>query len=58
MENYSYDWDGEVFKQRHESARQTAFRQWQESNERRILEGYRPIDWDESKFKKQLDEED
>jgi hypothetical protein len=56
--NYSYDWDGELEKQYYESPASTAYRHWQESNERRAKECLNPIDWEDSIQKKELEEDE
>jgi len=56
--NYSYDWDGELEKQNRESPSRTAYRHWQESNERRKNDSLREIEWEDSIQKKELEEDE
>ena len=45
--NLSYDWDGEMERQQHESANQTNYRHWQEEVERDKRNGYKPREYKE-----------
>lgn len=56
--NYSYDWDDEMYKQNYESPSSTAYRHWEESNERRREDSLREIDWEDSVQKRELEEDE